>query len=141
MKPIDEKTIETLITAAREVQSRAHAPYSRFHVGAALLTESGEIVTGCNVENASYGLTICAERSAITRSVAQGSGRPVACLVVGPTEGPLTPCGACRQVLHEFNPEMAIICVGKNGSKIVRTAAELLPYSFGSQDLDAAAKG
>jgi cytidine deaminase len=141
MKPIDETMIATLIAAAREVQGRAHAPYSRFHVGAAVLTESGEIVTGCNVENASYGLTICAERSAITRIVAQGSGRPVVCLVVGPTEGPLTPCGACRQVLHEFNPDMQIICVGKNGNQITRTAAELLPLSFGSQDLDAAARG
>lgn len=131
--------LRRLRAAALTVQRRAHAPYSNFHVGAALLTESGRIVAGCNVENASYGLTICAERNAIGRAVAEGAGRVVACVVVGPTETPLTPCGACRQVLNEFNPSMPVICFGKRGAVLETTAGALLPLSFGSDALDEAA--
>ena len=128
--------LEEMIAAARKVQEKAYAPYSKFSVGAALLYESGEIVTGCNVENASFGLTICAERNAVARAVAQGEGKPVACVVVGPTEEPLTPCGACRQVLVEFNPQMEIICIGKNGQMLREKLSGLLPHNFGSEDLD-----
>jgi cytidine deaminase len=128
--------LEQMIAAARQVQEKAYAPYSKFQVGAALLYESGEIVTGCNVENASFGLTICAERNAVARAIAQGEGKPLACVVVGPTEEPLTPCGACRQVLVEFNPQMEIVCVGKNGAMLREKLSGLLPHNFGSEDLD-----
>jgi cytidine deaminase len=124
-----------LIEAARDVQKRAYAPYSKFHVGAAVLTSSGRIVTGCNVENASYGLTNCAERVAVGRCVAEAAGRPEVCVVVGPTMEPLTPCGACRQVLLEFNPQMRIICVAADGGRQEFTAVQLLPSSFGANDL------
>ncbi len=139
MGALTESQIQNLIAAAREAQQAAHAPYSNFHVGAALLTEDGAVVTGCNVENASYGLTICAERNAIGRLVVERRKKPVVCVVVGPTAGPLTPCGACRQVLNEFNPDMSVICVGGDGSRATLKASELLPFSFGSKDLDAAA--
>src|SRR6516165_2630907 len=90
-----------LLAAAREAALRAYCPYSRFPVGAAVLTDRGEIYSGCNVENASYGLTVCAERNAVFQAVARGSGplRIQALLVYRPTEKPSTPCGACRQVL------------------------------------------
>ncbi len=126
----EELVIRRLVSAARTVQRRAHAPYSNFHVGAALYTERGRIVSGCNVENASYGLTICAERGAIMQLVAEDAGRPVYCVVVGPTAEPLTPCGACRQVLAEFNRQMVVVCVGKDGAAIRRTVDELLPAAF-----------
>lgn len=132
---LDEEIYRRLLAAAREAQARAYAPYSGFSVGAAVLTESGAIVGGCNVENASYGLTNCAERTAVFRAVAEGAGRPVACLVIGPTERPLTPCGACRQVLLEFNPAMQVVCVGSGGELLESTARELLPNSFGAEDL------
>jgi len=136
MESLSPEVFEKLLEAARAVQKRAHAPYSKFHVGAALLTDSGAIVTGCNMENASYGLTICAERVALGRAVAEGAGVPVACLVVGPVAEPLTPCGACRQCLLEFNPKMKIVCVGRDGRRIEATAAGLLPHSFGAGELE-----
>lgn len=106
---------QKLIQAACDIRQRAHAPYSKFHVGAALLTASGKIFTGCNVENASYGLTICAERSAVVSAVAAGEGKAgpandwVAMAVATP--GGHSPCGACRQVLVEFAPELPILLV------------------------------
>ena len=130
-----------LLSAARTAQRRAHAPYSKFQVGAAILTDRGRVIGGCNVENASYGLTNCAERTAIFRIVAEGAGTPTVCLVVGPTIEPLTPCGACRQVLMEFNPEMRIICVGRTGKTAEFTARELLPAAFEGDALNAAEKG
>ncbi|MCB2155526.1 cytidine deaminase [bacterium] len=136
---IDAKQTEELIAAARDVQSRAYAPYSNFPVGAALLTDKGRIVTGCNVENASYGLTICAERNALTRCVAEDAGKPVALVVVGNTDDALTPCGACRQFILEFNPDMEVICIGlKKGERKDFTALGLLPGAFRSSDLDKA---
>lgn len=134
--PVDAETFHNLLHEARRAQERAHAPYSNFHVGAALLTNEGRIISGCNVENASYGLTNCAERVAIGRMVAEAAGTPLVCLVVGPLDEPLTPCGACRQVLLEFNPQMHIICVGANGLTRSMTASDLLPYSFNSSALD-----
>ncbi|MCC5875591.1 MAG: cytidine deaminase [Candidatus Sumerlaeia bacterium] len=136
MDDLSPEILEKLLKAAREVQQRAHAPYSKFLVGAALLTDKGRIITGCNVENASYGLTVCAERVALGRAVAEDAGKPVACLVVGPTAEPLTPCGACRQSLLEFNPSMRVICVGRDGRRIDTTAGELLPHSFGADELE-----
>ena len=133
--PLDPETVQRLLSAARTAQRRAYAPYSKFHVGAVVLTDRGRILSGCNVENASYGLTICAERNAVARAVAESAGRIVACLVVGPAREPLTPCGACRQVLYEFNPEMDVVCIGQDGRELSLTARELLPAAFGSGDL------
>src|SRR2546430_11469323 len=98
-----------LIAAACDIRKQAHAPYSKFHGGAALLTASGKIFSGCNVENASYGLTICAERSAVCSAIAAGERDWVAMAVATP--GGHSPCGACRQVLVEFAPELPILLV------------------------------
>jgi cytidine deaminase len=118
--------------AALAVQARAHAPYSRYHVGAALLTASGAVFAGCNVENASYGLAICAERSAVVQMVAAGERDPVAIVVVTP--GPVlgTPCGACRQTLAEFALDLPIrLVVEGNGVPARTTSLEaLLPDAF-----------
>lgn len=133
---MDDATLQRLIAAARRAARRAHAPYSRFHVGAAILTDRGRVIPGCNVENASYGLTMCAERVAIGSVVTADAGTPVACVVVGPTDEPLTPCGACRQVLYEFNRDMLVICIDKHGNRKDFTARELLPGAFGSEALE-----
>jgi cytidine deaminase len=119
-----------LIAAAKAAQRRAHAPYSKFRVGAALLTKSGKIITGCNVENASYGLTICAERVAITKAVSEGHRQFRAIAVVAPAAA-VSPCGACRQVLAEFG-EMLVMCADSRRPRNVRVylLSELLPHAF-----------
>ena len=124
------KQFRKLLAAAKSAQRRAHAPYSKFHVGAALLTKSGKIVTGCNVENASYGLTICAERVAITKAVSEGHRKFKAIAVVAPSNA-LSPCGACRQVLAEFG-EMVVVCADSRNPRKVRLhlLSELLPHAF-----------
>jgi len=124
------KQFQKLIAAAKSAQRRAHAPYSKFHVGAALLTKSGKIFTGCNVENASYGLTICAERVAITKAVSEGHRQFQTIAVVAPSTA-LSPCGACRQVLAEFG-EMVVVCADSRNSRKVRLhlLSELLPHAF-----------
>ena len=121
-----------LTDAALAVRQRAYAPYSNFHVGAALLTASGEIFAGCNVENASYGLTICAERVAIGSAVAAGHKQIVAVAVA--TSGGHSPCGACRQVLSEFGPAMEVILIDADDPTRTRTTtlAALLPEQFSS---------
>jgi cytidine deaminase len=122
---------EALLSAAREVRERAYAPYSRFGVGAALDTGEGHVFLGCNVENASYGVTICAERSAVSAAVAAGYRNFEAIAIAGPEDALTSPCGACRQVLVEFNPEMTVIFTTPDGP-VITTAAELLPHSFDS---------
>jgi cytidine deaminase len=119
-----------LIAAAKAAQQRAHAPYSRFRVGAALLTASGKVFTGVNVENASYGLTICAERVALTKAVSEGHRHFQAIAVVAPSAA-LSPCGACRQVLAEFG-EMAVVCADSRNTRKHRVylLSELLPHAF-----------
>ena len=123
-------SLRRLLAAAKTTQRRAHAPYSKFRVGAALLTKSGKIYTGCNVENASYGLTICAERVAITKAVSEGHRHFEAIVVVCPSAKP-TPCGACRQFLAEFG-DMTVICAdSRNGKRVqIYRLAELLPHAF-----------
>jgi cytidine deaminase len=118
-----------LMAAAREAAQRSYSPYSRFRVGAALLCENGDIYSGTNVENRSFGLTNCAERSAVFTAVGAGKRRFLAVAVCGPdAEGPLPPCGACRQVLSEFcNQDVPVIMSGRNAT-IERTLGELLPY-------------
>jgi len=131
-----ETWLDRLVAAAREARDRAYAPYSKYRVGAALLTESGKIFAGCNVENASYGLTICAERGAIAQMVAAGENRPIACVVVVARGIAAAPCGACRQVLAEFNPAMEIVCVGRDERHHDATLSDLLPMRFGPHNLD-----
>ena len=125
-----------LLRAALRAMPKAYAPYSRFRVGAAVLTAGGGIVTGCNVENASYGLTICAERNAIFQSVAQGMRRIEVVVVYTPTPAAAAPCGACRQVIHEFGPDALIVCCTDDATAERRyTLAELLPGAFGPDHL------
>jgi cytidine deaminase len=120
-----------LTQAAREASERAYCPYSKFPVGAALLSADGRIFTGCNVENVSFGLTICAERNAIFGAVAQGAREFVALVVFTPTRSPVTPCGACRQVIGEFGRESVIHCHANGDDALSFTAGELLPHGFG----------
>jgi cytidine deaminase len=126
----------TLIQAARDAAENAYVPYSQFPVGAALLTDSGAIVTGCNVENASYPLTMCAERTAVGAAIAQGAGRIVAVAISAPKARPCSPCGACRQVLYEFNPGMEVILDRGNGEPLILPLTELLPHGFDSLALE-----
>jgi cytidine deaminase len=120
-----------LLAAARAMLERAYAPYSNFHVGAAVLTGSGAIYTGCNVENASYGLTICAERAAICAAVAaEGAGMRLRALaVLNGDNAPCSPCGACRQVIFQFGPDALVLYQG-HGTLAESTAATLLPAGF-----------
>lgn len=127
---MNQSTQQQLIDGALKVRAKAHAPYSRFHVGAAVLSASGEIFTGCNVENASYGLTMCAERVAVGAAVAAGN-KQIAAIAVA-TAGGHSPCGACRQVLSEFGPAMEILLVDADDPANVRTTSldKLLPEQF-----------
>lgn len=127
---------EALIRMAREAYQHAYVPYSHFPVGAALLTDRGEIVTGCNVENASYPLGMCAERTAIGAAVSQGAGKVVAIAVSAPKAQPCSPCGACRQVLYEFNPDMEVILDAGDAEPLVLPLTELLPHGFNSLSLE-----
>ncbi|WP_338621269.1 cytidine deaminase [Paludibacterium sp. THUN1379] len=126
-----------LESAARQVAANAYVPYSHFAVGAAILTADGHMFTGCNVENASFGLTNCAERTAVFAARAQTNMREViAVCVYTPTDVPTPPCGGCRQVLNEFGPTMQVrlICNGKD--VISTTLDQLLPGAFGPKNLD-----
>jgi len=122
--------------AARLASKRAYIRYSHFPVGAAVLTSEDKIFAGCNVENASYGLTICAERSAIFQAIARhGATKIRAVLVYTPTKKPTAPCGACRQVINEFGPDAEIICVCDGKKVIRRKLSELLVEPFGPLNL------
>ncbi|MGC9797208.1 cytidine deaminase [Fervidobacterium riparium] len=125
---------EELIQRAKEVMKNAYAPYSHFHVGAALLTKSGNVYVGVNVENASYGLTNCAERTAIFSAVANGESEFDMLVVVADTDKPVSPCGACRQVMSEFG-NFKVILTNLKGDVLETTVSELLPYSFDKEDL------
>ena len=126
---------EKLILTARQMLERSYAPYSRFAVGAALETEDGSVFTGCNVENASYGLTICAERTAAVKAVSEGHLRFKRIVIASRGEDYCYPCGACRQVLREFGPEMEVICLNSKGEARRFSLEELLPCSFGPDHL------
>jgi cytidine deaminase len=127
---MDPTVEERLIDAAVRVRANAHAPYSKFHVGAAVLTASGDMFAGCNVENSSYGLTICAERAAVSSAIAGGHKEIVAVAVA--TAGGHAPCGACRQVLSEFGPAMEVLLVDADQRQRVRRTSldRLLPEQF-----------
>jgi cytidine deaminase len=137
MKAPTPAQLKKLFAAARLASTKAYAPYSKFKVGAAILTQGGKVYTGCNVENASYGLCNCAERTAIFSAVASGE-KPLrlACVsVYTPTPNPTAPCGACRQVIFEFGPMTRVISTCKGPGKLDHTIAELLPQAFGPSDL------
>jgi cytidine deaminase len=132
VKP-NRDVLARLVTAARAAREKAYAPYSGYKVGAAILTKTGAVFTGANVENATYGATICAERSAICQMIAAGEREPVACAVAtgGPRAG--SPCGICRQVLREFARDMPIALVAEKSGRLTRrdtTLAKLLPDAF-----------
>lgn len=130
---MNDRSISRLITHALAARRLAYAPYSNYQVGAALLLKSGKIVRGCNVENASYGLTICAERSAVVSAVSAGYREFVAIAVATRDGG--SPCGACRQVLSEFGPNLIVIMCDESGGRTISSIAELLPLGFASSSL------
>ena len=121
---------DALVAAAAAARQRAHAPYSGFLVGAAVLGDDGRIVTGCNVEISSFSHTCCAERVAVFKAVSEGVRRVLACAVVVDTAPPVTPCGACRQVLSDFGPGMSVMLANLAGDRRVYALSELLPDAF-----------
>lgn len=123
------------MAAARDARERAYAPYSGFHVGAAVLADDGRIFAASNMENASYPLSVCAERNAVARAVFEGARRLEAVAVAASGKEIAWPCGGCRQVLHEFGPGMTVIAEGPNGAREQRSLADLLPRAFGPDDL------
>ena len=135
MQDLPEKSIKMLTEKAKEASGNAYCPYSKFKVGAAVLTEDGQIFTGCNVENASYGLTICAERNAIFHMVAQAKQKIRALVVYTPTKTPTAPCGACRQVINEFGPEALILSVCEGPNVLKKKLSDLIPDAFGPANL------
>jgi cytidine deaminase len=124
------RTADELVAAARAVQRHAYAPASRFRVGAAVLAEDGRLFAGCNVENASYGLTICAERAAVCAAVSAGVRALRAVAVVSDVAEPARPCGACRQVLAEFGPAMGVLLSGLGDRRVLTSLDRLLPEPF-----------
>ena len=130
--------MKKLTDAAVKAMENAYVPYSKFKVGAALLLKNGEIITGCNIENASYGLCNCGERTAMFRAYALGYRKDdiVALSVAGATDGPISPCGACRQVMAELlRPETPVYLTNVKGDVKETSVEELLPYSFSGSDL------
>lgn len=120
-----------LIELAVEVSQQAYVPYSHFPVSAVLVTKDDQIFTGVNIENASFGLTNCGERTAIFKAVSEGAREFKELIIYGQTEKPISPCGACRQVMAEFfEPDLPVTLVSKDKSTVVMTVKELLPYSF-----------
>ncbi|MCC6313247.1 MAG: cytidine deaminase [Thermomicrobiales bacterium] len=134
---MDREAAERLLAEARTAAERAYAPYSGFPVGAAVLTADGTVITGANIENASYSLTICAERVAVFRAVMEGRRAIAAVAIWAARVRPCPPCGACRQVLNEWKPasdEMAVVMEGDEEARIT-TLSALLPHAFGPHDL------
>jgi cytidine deaminase len=119
-----------LIEKAKRARERAYAPYSKSKVGAALLTKRGRVYTGANVENASLGLTVCAERVALCKAVTNGEKGFVKIAVIADKDKPITPCGACRQILYEFASDMEIICANLRGKTERHSLKKLLPKAF-----------
>jgi cytidine deaminase len=128
---------DQLIKEALEARTQAYTPYSKFQVGAALLTKNNKLYHGCNIENASFGLTNCAERTAVFKAVSEGEKEIQAIAICADTEGPVSPCGACRQVLAEFCDENTkIYLTNLNGNTVETSINELLPGFFSSKDME-----
>ncbi|AIE79098.1 cytidine deaminase [Bacillus tropicus] len=124
------------IEEANKMLEKAYIPYSKFPVGAALVTKEGKIYTGCNIENASYGLCNCAERTAIFKAVSEGERDFSYLVITGETDGPISPCGACRQVIAEFcDPKMPVLLTNVKGDEKEVTVEQLLPGAFSIEDL------
>ena len=123
-------TREELKSAAVSMLERSYCPYSHFPVGAALECEDGTVYTGCNIENAGYSATVCAERTAVFKAVSEGHRRFKRIVVAGRSDSPCVPCGECRQVLSEFAPELEVICLDKDGNELALSLTDLLPHSF-----------
>ena len=132
---LSESVVQRLRQAAVAASEHAYCPYSGFLVGAAVLVDDGTIFPGANVENASLGLTICAERNAIFQAVARGHRRIEAVAVFTPTGSPTPPCGACRQVIHEFGPDAEILCFANGEATLRYRLSQLLPTAFGNAAL------
>ena len=129
-------TDKSLFTAAEAIRAKAYAPYSNFHVGAAILADDGNIYSGCNIENAAYPQGNCAETSAIAAMIAGGGKRIKRIYVTGPGTAPVTPCGGCRQRIREFaDLDVEVISHGVDGEALVQTLGQLLPHSFGPEYL------
>ena len=135
MKPADPQGLDGLARLARSARRRAHAPFSRFKVGAALRTRTGEVVTGCNVENASYGLTLCAERVAVFKAVSEGIRGFEAIAVVADSRRLTPPCGPCRQILWEFCGDITVHMADLHGRTRTMRLSELLPFPFDRSNL------
>jgi len=132
---LDAETLDKLVIAAADARERAYAPYSEFTVGAAVLSAGGRIFTGCNIENVSFGATVCAERVAMFTAVAAGCRELVAIAVAGPGEKPIAPCGICRQVMSELAPNAMVVMIGEGGAREINSVAELLPRAFAPDEL------
>ena len=133
---MEENQKQTLIETAIKARLKAYAPYSQYRVGAALLGKSGRIYSGCNVENASLGATICAERTAVVKAVSEGETSFQALVVATDGQEPGAPCGICRQFLAEFGLDLILILVNLNGKKVETTLAQYLPGAFGPKNLN-----
>lgn len=127
--------LNQLLEIAIEARKNSYSPYSKFPVGAAVLTKDGKVYTGCNVENAAYGITLCAETVAVAKAVSEGSRNIAAVAVAADTEGVCRPCGLCRQFILEFGDEIVIIMGNLKGNRETKNIKELIPFSFSSRDL------
>jgi cytidine deaminase len=132
---VNESIFREMIAVAKEASRQSYSPYSNFRVGAAILAEDGQIFSGCNVENASYGLTICAERNAVFQMAAKGRRKILMVVIYTPTEIPAAPCGACRQVINEFGAEALVVSVCDTEQILRKRISELLPEAFGPGNL------
>jgi cytidine deaminase len=133
----NQPDIPALVAAAGAARERAYVPYSRFPVGAAALTASGRVFPGCNIENAAYPSCLCAERVALTSAYAAGEREIVALAVVADTAGPVSPCGTCRQVIHELAPRCIVVLANAQGQTLQTTPQALLPGGFTADSLPA----
>ncbi|KAM3622415.1 uncharacterized protein V6R79_024741 [Siganus canaliculatus] len=135
-KHLSQETVRTLIQRSQEAKKQAYCPYSKFRVGAALLTSDNSVITGCNVENACYNLGVCAERNAISKAVSEGYSTFKAIAIASDLDHQvISPCGGCRQFMREFGKNWDVFLSKPDGSYLRMTVDELLPHSFGPEDL------
>ncbi|MCF8008503.1 MAG: cytidine deaminase [Halanaerobiales bacterium] len=133
---VDKKTIDKMYELAKETIEKAYVPYSKFPLAAVLMTKEGKFFTGVNIENAAYGSTMCAERTAVFKAVSEGYKEFKTLLILSNTKKPVSPCGACRQVINEFSKDIDIIMMTYDKNMIIKTNNELLPGSFNREDME-----